>query len=66
MLCARFIWFSCLWFGLPIPVLWFYVVGVLVDLYVRSGLECFSLARGVGLVIFGWYAYWHLFLFVAG
>ena len=65
---ARFIWYPWLWSGLPLPGLWvwLYVVGELVGLYVRSGLDCFSFARGVGLVIFGWYAYWQLFLFVVG
>ena len=28
------------------------MVGLLVDLYMGSGLDCFSYARGVGLVIF--------------
>ena len=60
--------YALVWFGLPLPELWvwYYVVGVLVDQYVRSGLEWFPFARGVGLVISGWYAYWILFMFVAG
>ena len=42
---GSFICFPWLWFGLLLPELWvwLYVVGVLVDLYVRSGLEWFCL-----------------------
>ena len=47
-------------------VVWFYVVSLLVSLYVGSGLDWLSFARGVGLVIFGWLAYWQHFEFATG
>ena len=49
----------------PLARLWVfsYVVGLLVGLYMGSGLVCLSFARGVGLVIFCWFAYWHMFFF---